>query len=205
MFRPALASLLLVASGCTVTANNTEPDNLQREDDRPTRPETPPATATPTTSSADTSTSSRPLDVPKACTKIGCRSSLEIEVTGARATKGKYSFEIEADGKKAQCELSLPLQPCDKGLSAKCKGDVKVEMGEIGCALPPAEQGFGPISLPDSPTTARVVIKKDGKPFADKRFTPSYKTSQPNGPGCEPTCKQAREEICAGVGCINAK
>lgn len=201
----ALASLLLVASACTVTANNTEPDNLQRDDDRPTRTATPPTTSTPTTSSsADTSTTSRPLDAPKACTKMGCRSSLEIEVTGTKPGKGKYAFEIEADGKKAQCELSLPLKACDKGLSTKCTGDVKVEIGESGCALPPAEHGFGPISLPDSPAAARVVIKKDGKPLSDKRFTPAYKTSQPNGPGCEPTCKQAREEIC-GAGCVNTK
>lgn len=204
----ALASITCLGLGCTVTVNKTERDNLQRGDEDPSTPTAPPAkpSETPTPSaSVDGSTTSRPLEpIAKACTQMGCRSSLHIDVTGTKPGKGKYVIEVEADGKKTQCELSLPLKACDKGPSTTCKGDVKVELGESGCALPPAEHSFGPIQLPDSPSAARVVIKKDGKPLADKRFTPAYKTLQPNGPDCEPTCKQAKEEICGG-GCLNVK
>ena len=35
----------------------------------------------------------------------------------------------------------------------------------------------------------------DGAPLVARAFTPMYTTTQPNGPGCEPICRQARDTL----------
>lgn len=62
---------------------------------------------------------------------------------------------------------------------------------ESGCALPPEAQGFGDINLGGSPASFSVKITRDGEVIGEGSSTPQYITSQPNGAGCEPVCKQA--------------
>jgi hypothetical protein len=34
------------------------------------------------------------------------------------------------------------------------------------------------------------VLREGGAVFAERAFEPKYRTSQPNGPDCEPTCHE---------------
>jgi hypothetical protein len=42
-----------------------------------------------------------------------------------------------------------------------------------------------------APAQVDVIVRRDGRQVASGSFAPAYTTSQPNGPGCEPTCRQA--------------
>ena len=44
-------------------------------------------------------------------------------------------------------------------------------------------------------TVVHVTIARDGTALTDRSFRPTYTTSQPNGPGCEPVCRQARDRL----------
>jgi hypothetical protein len=128
----------------------------------------------------------------RACTEIGCQSGFSVDWESASGWKpGRYVFEIELDGAKTTCEGALPLRACGAGPSLTCSPGGAVMIGESGCALPPGQHGFSGFSVSTFPSSVSVTIKRDGKALSTESFRPSYQTSQPNGPGCEPVCKQA--------------
>lgn len=125
---------------------------------------------------------------------MGCVDGLHVELEGPQP-KGAYEIAVEADGKRATCRVSLPLPACDKGPAVQCKGDVEVMIGEKGCALPPDQHGFGPLNFKGAAANVKVSVKRAGKEVGAGTFSPTYRTVQPNGPNCPPTCKQARDKI----------
>jgi hypothetical protein len=130
------------------------------------------------------------------CTEMGCVSGFQLDVEPLSSwPHGKYHFEIVADGKKQICDGTLPLLACDRGGSLKCTGDTIASIVESGCALEDKEHAFGSISFDGTPCDVRVVITRDGKPLLDRSFQPSYRWFQPNGPGCDPQCIQARDDV----------
>lgn len=199
--RALLLAAATAAAACTVNVSNTPPaeDNMQR-DDNGNGQATAKATVTPTATAAPSASSAPTADpTAKVCTKMGCMGGLTVEVVPAKTGfgKGSYKIDVVADGKKTSCELKLPLPACDKGHAATCKGDVGVDVKEVGCDKPLAEQAFGPLRFREPPTELKITVTKDGKRFADGTVSPAYKTVQPNGPGCEPTCKQGEAKVCA--------
>jgi hypothetical protein len=64
-------------------------------------------------------------------------------------------------------------------------------IGESGCALPASAHGFSDIRFTSSPAKVTIRVERDGQVLAKESFTPAYRTSEPNGPGCGPVCKQA--------------
>ncbi|MBX3193201.1 MAG: hypothetical protein KF819_39825 [Labilithrix sp.] len=143
-------------------------------------------------SSSSSSSSSGGGGGDRACTAIGCTDGLGISVTAPAGWKaGRYVFTVTADGSTQTCEGSLPLPSCGSpGLL--CKGqDGVAQIGESGCALPAAQHSFSDIHFSSTPAQVNVHVARDGVVLAEQSFTPSYVTSQPNGPGCEPICKQA--------------
>jgi hypothetical protein len=123
----------------------------------------------------------------RACTEIGCVNGLHLRVSpdaGWRA--GAYRFDLELDGRPVTCEGALPLKPCGER-SFTCDAD-GVALGESGCALPANAQGIAQIMVPGYPLQLSVRVSLNGAELANASFTPSYVSSQPNGPGCEPVC-----------------
>src|SRR5262245_13499373 len=114
------------------------------------------------------------------CTLIGCTDELEIKLVPSWS--GDYTIELVLDGKPAsfRCAGERPQQIAGGLVVTRCasdgatllaapvKIDVKVSVGVLGDG--------GPMTGPSDRTGS---------------FTPMYVTSQPNGPTCEPTCRQA--------------
>lgn len=132
----------------------------------------------------------------RACTMIGCINGLHIALTKATPwLPGAYTFAFELDGKPVECKGALPLQSCDAGPSLSCTPDALVQIGESGCALPPAQQGFSDITIEGEPKQVTLKVLQDDKALISADVTPDYKTTQPNGPGCEPTCRNAASAV----------
>jgi hypothetical protein len=131
----------------------------------------------------------------RACTEIGCENGLTVHVTpAARWPHGAYRFVVEADGMSVTCSGSLPLSDCATRALA-CDREGVVTITESGCALPPNEHALGDLHLPGAPASVTVEIFRDEGTIARETFAPTYRTIQPNGPGCEPTCTQARVDL----------
>jgi hypothetical protein len=129
----------------------------------------------------------------KLCTLIGCVSGFQVNFQpgGGSWGPGRYQIEVTADGASGACEVTLPLAPCG-GPSSTCIGQRSWLLGESGCALPSDQHAISGITFSMSaPAQVDVIVRRDGRQVASGSFAPAYTTSQPNGPGCEPTCRQA--------------
>lgn len=198
--RTALAFSLFVAGfvgACQVNVKDTQTPEPEEIEPEPTstaaqpEPTAPPA-AQPT---AEADGKLDKLKGQKICTQMGCMDGFHVDVEPQAWAKGKYKLVISADDKTTTCEGSLPLPACDKGKALACKGDVEVMIGESGCALPPEQQGFGPFNFRGNPKQVKIAISRGGKEVAKSEFSPAYKTVQPNGPECGPTCNSASEKM----------
>lgn len=128
------------------------------------------------------------------CTQIGCSNGLTVSLDqGYRWKPGSYVFDITLDGRAVHCAGILPLNPCGQP-SLRCNAK-NVTIGESGCALPKESHGFSDIRFDGAPKSVAVKITSGGSMIASQTFTPSYATSQPNGPGCEPVCHSANERL----------
>jgi hypothetical protein len=43
-----------------------------------------------------------------------------------------------------------------------------------------------------------VKVINNKKPYGELMISPKYKENRPNGPECDPVCKQGTEEMCLG-------
>lgn len=137
-----------------------------------------------------------PPGTPRGCSAVGCVDGLALSLSPSQGwAQGSYRFVIEADGKTETCVGALPLPACSQGRALKCTGPELARIGESGCALGAAEHGFSSIDLPTAPKQVTIHIEREGNPIGGATLTPSYQTSQPNGPGCEPICRQANATI----------
>ncbi len=169
--------------------------------DAPATTSTAAATQTPSTeptsvpTTEPTSTASAPA-LPKACTRMGCIGALEVAVVGGdKLAKGKYVIDVEADGKKGKCTFAAPSFCEDK--APKCEGDIEIDVVTLGC--PSVTTGPAPsiksFKLPSSPAAANITVTRDGKKVGEVKLAPQYKEVRPNGPDCDPVCKNASEKL----------
>jgi hypothetical protein len=129
----------------------------------------------------------------KTCTLIGCSSGFAVnfQYTDGVWRPGRYQVDVTSDGVSGSCEVTLPLAPCETP-SSTCTGQRSWSLGESGCALPTSQHSLSGISFSGTtPAKVDVTVSRDGRQLASQSFTPSYTTSQPNGPDCEPTCRTA--------------
>lgn len=131
----------------------------------------------------------------KMCTEIGCVDGLRIQVEKATAwAAGSYTFVFDL-GAAVTCKGALPLKACEAGASLTCEPAGKVQIGESGCALAAEAQGFSDIQIAGAPRAVSLKISRDDQPLHAVTLTPVYKTSRPNGEGCEPECTSAAERV----------
>jgi hypothetical protein len=129
----------------------------------------------------------------KSCNEIGCGFGFAVafQPTDGIWRPGRYLVDVRADGVSSSCEVTLPLAPCGTP-SSTCTGQRSWILGESGCALPASQHSISGISFSSStPATVEVTVSRDGRQLAGQSFTPSYASSRPNGPDCEPTCRTA--------------
>jgi hypothetical protein len=123
------------------------------------------------------------------CTTIGCASAFQLAFDRRSAwAPGTYTVEVTADGAKGTCDVTFPLACSSK---PRCTGPVGWELVLSGCALDPSQHALTAVVFNTGPAMVEVRVLAAGRALGSGRYTPAYKTSQPNGPGCEPTCRSA--------------
>jgi len=136
----------------------------------------------------------------KACTLIGCVDGLTVDLEPASGwPAGSYRFTIDADATRVTCSGSLPLPSCAAGRALTCDTPGVVTITESGCALPAGAQGFPQIGFDSKLQPRRVVINitRNDALIGRAELAPEFRTSEPNGPGCPPTCHQAHAQMTA--------
>ena len=126
----------------------------------------------------------------KACTLIGCADSLQIWFTGATAKPGLYQIEVVADGVPTSCQIALP-HTC--GTQATCSGgptNWRLTVSECGPGQP-QQSVNGVIFYKDVPASLDFIVRRDDVVVGGGSAQPIYKESRPNGPDCDPVCRQA--------------
>lgn len=122
----------------------------------------------------------------KACTDIGCVDGLFFDM--ALVTPGAWTVTLTADGTPYTCTGEVPFsgaEACDAPLS----------WGLSGTALPADDQYIDGLSYFGTASEVSVTVTLDGATVHEAVFTPTWVVSQPNGPGCGPTCTSASASL----------
>jgi hypothetical protein len=123
------------------------------------------------------------------CTMMGCETGFTVRLQSSAWPTGAYRVELEAEGRSIVCTAAIPLPTGDPG--KVCDAD-DVSLGLSGSLLPVAQQSLSEVRFFKTfPKQVRIVVLRDSVKLAEQVFTPTYQTSQPNGPSCEPTCTNA--------------
>lgn len=151
--------------------------------------------------SPGTSPSPAPTDPGRLCTDIGCTDGVDITFLAQRWKLGAYRFHLDTGDHVVDCTGKLPLAPCSSGPSVRCvdgktgKAVTSVTIGESGCALGANAQGFSGLHIGATPATVTLQITRDDVTVGADVFAVKYQTTQPNGPECEPVCRQASRSV----------
>ena len=143
------------------------------------------------------------------CTEIGCVDQAVVVVvpqTGKWAD-GPYTLDVAFDAVSYSCSFEAPSDAGTKGvwqaldctpaLDAYLAPVVKCEEHQSGQAQsqtcgPVADAFYLQATAPGTPATFSVTLTRaDDEVLLDESGDVLYKTAQPNGPECAPTCKQA--------------
>jgi hypothetical protein len=107
----------------------------------------------------------------QACTRIGCEDGWSVELADAAAAlPATYTIRVIVDGAVVAATQCTPERQCGERVFMAGVTAEQAELEIIG----------GPVPL-------RWTV------------TPEYNTLQPNGPGCPPTCRQARVQVRMGA------
>jgi hypothetical protein len=126
----------------------------------------------------------------KACTLIGCASSLEVDFSGAKGMPGRYQIEVVADGAPSSCQITLPWTCATQPECSAAELPWRLTLS--GCALGADQETLDGIFFSNQvPTSLEFVVRRDDAVVGGGSAQPVYKESRPNGPDCEPLCRQA--------------
>lgn len=129
----------------------------------------------------------------KSCTEIGCVNGLGIDFVRSTWPAGVYEVRLTLDGSQtAQCSATLPFASTTSGGTCNAPD---IQLGTSGQMLPTSQHALTGVHIGGLPKTVRVEIRRDGSLQLAQDVTPAYATSQPNGPGCEPTCTNGHLQL----------
>lgn len=138
------------------------------------------------------SASSQPRVEGHECTAIGCADGFFVTITSASAwPAGAYVVTVVADGATTTCAATFPLTASS---TPACSGP-GVQVGLSGSLLPAAQQSIASVTLMTTPKAVSIDVARDGASIGGRSYTPTYKTSRPNGPDCEPVCTNASDTL----------
>jgi hypothetical protein len=144
----------------------------------------------------------------KACGLVWCRDQFHATVASADGSipSGTHLLEVTADGVTISCTFQIPLamQPRGGTVAPRCPTGLEVFIGQestctetttgsnksLSC-VPIPGRFFEDITVTGKPAQVLVRLSVDGAVVLDRIETPGYVSSEPNGPGCDPTCQQA--------------
>jgi hypothetical protein len=106
----------------------------------------------------------------KACTLVGCNDQASIAIRRGDDGALPLVVEVDIDGRKVTC---TPQQT-----ESTCGSDVRIA---------PSGRLEEVVTVTGTPSRVNVVLSSG----AQRSFDLSYSASRPNGPGCDPICRQA--------------
>ena len=155
-----------------------------------------------------------PSPPPQACTLIGCQDQLTVTVTPAGGVfpSGVHVVTASLPGPVATtltCEFSYdaapgsttaPVAKCTPGLRLfifQKQNCTTVQRGDaVGRVCEPvAGQYQEQIAVDGTPSHVRLTQTVNGSTILDEALSPTYVETRPNGPNCEPVCRQATKSI----------
>lgn len=143
----------------------------------------------------------------KACGLVGCQDQFHATVTSVDGSipSGTHVLDATADGVTISCTFQVPLavQPGGDTAAPQCPSGLRVFIGQattctetatgssktLSC-VPIPGHFFEDITVGGKPALLRVLLTVEGAVVLDRTETLVYQISQPNGPGCDPTCQQ---------------
>jgi hypothetical protein len=140
------------------------------------------------------------------CGAVGCADRFHATVvsTAGDVPSGRHVVEVTADGTTTSCTFQVPPHAESSAVTVggECPSGLAVFIGRGNtCTETEAASSSGrtcssvnffeDISVSGRPTQLRVRLTVDGVVMFDRTETPAYNPTEPNGPGCPPTCHQA--------------
>jgi hypothetical protein len=138
-----------------------------------------------------------------ACTLVGCSDQLTATLRDANGSlpSGMQTLTVTADGATTMCSFTLPLAA---NQSPQCPSPLLVLVIQDRTCVTTGDGSYmmqtctpvpgkfsEQIMLMSKPATVHFTATVDGTTYLDETVTPTYVTTQPNGPGCDPICSQA--------------
>ncbi|MCR9162527.1 MAG: hypothetical protein ACE37F_19180 [Nannocystaceae bacterium] len=127
----------------------------------------------------------------QSCTLADCGSGASITVEtqdDASLPEGELEVVVEADGETRTATCTESDEEPSGGLFEGEDGAVQIRLtcGQTGLSV-----GLTAADPEDMPDDYRIQVFVDDELSLDESGTFEYSTSQPNGPDCGPTCRNA--------------
>lgn len=147
------------------------------------------------------------------CTEIGCMDqvALTLRPSDGPWADGRYALTLALDdGSPETCAFELPADLPELGSvrEIRCSGAATFFLQQEATCTETSSDGARhqtctPVqgrytlqsSVPGTPRTVSVELTRDGAALIEESLEPSYRAERPNGPDCEPTCRQASLEL----------
>jgi hypothetical protein len=134
----------------------------------------------------------------EACTGIWCSDQASVAIHRADWMMVSLAAEVEIDGRKVVCPVPDPQQiggPCDKDVSIAVRQLVDCHETSSGSSRTQTCNPNGRfeqvITIRGTPAQVGVTLKSGAAVVGQRTFQLTYTSSRPNGPGCDPLCKQS--------------
>jgi hypothetical protein len=146
------------------------------------------------------------------CTEIGCGDGATITLasTDAAWADGQYRLTLVVDAATYVCTAQAPDSTasirrveCDAPLGTMtlawravtvCEEHRDANSISQTCTMVPNRFTLE-AALQGTPQQVQVTLTRDGVPLLDQSVALAYETTQPNGPDCSPSCKQASAKL----------
>jgi hypothetical protein len=133
----------------------------------------------------------------KSCTLIDCADRLSLILTRPDGNEPHFEINLVVDGKSIACPAPAlgGSSRCDDGVFVSLSEGQDCRQEDTATAATLRCTGNGRfrevVEIQRSPTAVTVNLSQGGEIKSLGTFSPTYQTMQPNGPGCEPICRQA--------------
>jgi hypothetical protein len=141
---------------------------------------------------------------------MGCLDSASLRLQSAdnHWADGDYELTVTAGDTSTTCSFSLPddfpstgsPQPltCDASIGHDVPilsqvhtcTETRTDDAVSQSCTPVADEYSLEIRLPGTPDSVEIQLKRDGATLIDDTQVLTYKETRPNGPGCDPLCRQ---------------
>lgn len=146
------------------------------------------------------------------CTEIGCvdQASVSLRTESGEWQPGAYALALSFDGTDYACSFDVPddlpangsvgMLSCSPRLDAYINQEVTCMEYTHGDSVsqsctPIPDQYYVSVSVMGTPASVDVSLERDGDTLVEETHELSYEEARPNGPECEPLCRQASVEV----------